>query len=458
MRVKVANLGRIKSIELDLSTNLTLLTGQNNSGKTWLSYLVIAIYQALNQLEFFKIPDEQIVTFQKSGTTKFDFFENLSERKALINKNLEKDTRELLPAIFKAPKELFNDLKLEIELNFEKIKEKLFDVEIRSRLKLGEEYMVEFTKEKRSKIISLSSVSLNNDAKRQNSSKGFFRLIYSSFFNRNIMNPIVSNISFMPAERIAINIFSKEMSLKRNQIIDELQSLALSKKGKNLQPDHLINRNVSRYPQPIADSLRIAEDLGELKKRISEFSWLADEIEKTILNGKISVSKDGDFEFKPKARGSSKIGIHLTGSVVKTFASLAFYFRHLARKNDFLIIDEPEINLHPDNQVIIARILAKIANSGFKLMISTHSEYLIKEFNYLICMKTNERAFKELANKYGYGKDMLLDSNDIKVYLLKDDGKTKFIPVDKDGFEVETIDKVINSQSEKALIIEGWLG
>ena len=457
MKIKVANLGRIKSIELDLNKNLTLLTGQNNSGKTWLSYLVIAVYEALKKIEFFKLPEDKFEDFQKTGITKFDLLKTLMDRRTFINKSLEKETKKLLPVIFKAPKELFDKVKLEIDLNFEKIQQKLYQKKVKSRLKLGEELLIEFVKETNKKTITISSIILNNNEENQFPGKDFFKIIFPSFFSQDIMGSVFNKIHFMPAERIAINIFSKEMSLKRNQIIDELQSLVINKKSKHLQPDYMLNRHASRYPQPIADALRIAEDLGELKKQKSDFSWLADEIEKTILNGKISVSKDGDFEFKPKARGSAKIGIHLTGSVVKTFASLAFYFRHLARKNDFLIIDEPEINLHPDNQVIIAKILAKIINAGFKLMISTHSEYLIKELNYLICMKSNQKAFKALSKKYGYENEMLLDSSQINVYLLKDNGKTKQISVDNSGFEVDTIDKVINSQAEKALAIDGWL-
>ena len=51
-----------------------------------------------------------------------------------------------------------------------------------------------------------------------------------------------------------------------------------------------------------------------------------------------------------------------------------------------IFIDEPELNLHPVNQRKIARILAKVANSGIKIIISTHSDYIVKEFNNLIML------------------------------------------------------------------------
>jgi predicted ATPase len=60
----------------------------------------------------------------------------------------------------------------------------------------------------------------------------------------------------------------------------------------------------------------------------------------------------------------------------------------LAQEGDFIIIDEPELNLHPDNQRKIARWLVRVVNAGFKVMITTHSDYIIREFNNLIMLQT----------------------------------------------------------------------
>jgi predicted ATPase len=44
--------------------------------------------------------------------------------------------------------------------------------------------------------------------------------------------------------------------------------------------------------------------------------------------------------------------LHFTSSTVKTLFSLVFYLQHLAKPGDYLMIDEPELSLHPDNRGI----------------------------------------------------------------------------------------------------------
>ena len=48
-----------------------------------------------------------------------------------------------------------------------------------------------------------------------------------------------------------------------------------------------------------------------------------------------------------------------------------------------LFIDEPELNLHPGNQRRIARLFARLSKLGIKVFITTHSDYIIKELEYV---------------------------------------------------------------------------
>jgi predicted ATP-dependent endonuclease of OLD family len=150
---------------------------------------------------------------------------------------------------------------------------------------------------------------------------------------------------------------------------------------------------ISRYSQPIADYIDFLNNSFELKKLNSDFKDLAIEIQKKILNGKYIVETDGIYFIPYKIHSSNtdhfnqKISLHLSSSTVKTFFSLVFYLEHLAKEGETLIIDEPELNLHPDNQRKIAIILVMIANRGIKVIVSTHSDYFIREINNLIMLK-----------------------------------------------------------------------
>ena len=65
---------------------------------------------------------------------------------------------------------------------------------------------------------------------------------------------------------------------------------------------------------------------------------------------------------------------------------IGFYLRHMAMPGDLLMIDEPELNLHPENQLRIARLFSQLVNIGIKIFVTTHSDYIIKELNTLIVL------------------------------------------------------------------------
>ena len=51
----------------------------------------------------------------------------------------------------------------------------------------------------------------------------------------------------------------------------------------------------------------------------------------------------------------------------KELAPLVFHLRYFAQPNELLIIDEPEMNLHPKAQVQVLEFLAMLVNAGLNL-------------------------------------------------------------------------------------------
>ena len=101
----------------------------------------------------------------------------------------------------------------------------------------------------------------------------------------------------------------------------------------------------------------------------------------------------------------------MSSSSVKTLSGLVVYLRHIAKKGDVLIIDEPEMNLHPDNQRRLARIFARMINNGLRLIISTHSDYIIRELNNLIML--NALFGRGLEIETGYSRIEAIDKNQV---------------------------------------------
>ncbi|MEY4767488.1 MAG: hypothetical protein RL637_127, partial [Pseudomonadota bacterium] len=128
---------------------------------------------------------------------------------------------------------------------------------------------------------------------------------------------------------------------------------------------------------------------------------------------------------------------------------LWFYLEYVAEKDDCLMIDEPELNLHPDNQRQVARLLAQLVNAGLKVIISTHSDYFVRELNTLIMLKKDFVGAKELQKKYGYQDNELLNGEkQVSAYLFEDKKVSEILLDEDEGIIAKTFDDVINKLNE----------
>ena len=149
-----------------------------------------------------------------------------------------------------------------------------------------------------------------------------------------------------------------------------------------------------------------------------------------------------------------------SSSAVRSLLIVGLYLRHVARPGDLLMIDEPELNLHPRNQRRIARLFARLVNLGIKVFMTTHSDYIVKELNTLIMLSQDKPHLKRLAKKEGYRPDELLSPEQIHVYIAEraTDAKETVgerdhilvrAPVDSElGIEARSFDNTINEMNE----------
>ena len=117
---------------------------------------------------------------------------------------------------------------------------------------------------------------------------------------------------------------------------------------------------------------RDREDLHRLGKRIED----------GILGGAVEVGglpgvAWPHFTYLPRGW---KSGLPLTSasSMVSELAPVVLYLRHVVSPDDLLIIDEPESHLHPAMQVAFTRQIATIAGAGVRVLLTTHSEWMLE--------------------------------------------------------------------------------
>ncbi len=108
-------------------------------------------------------------------------------------------------------------------------------------------------------------------------------------------------------------------------------------------------------------------------------------IEEDILGGLVEVDKTGAtgyprFTYRPNGWGEdSRLPLMNASSMISELAPVVLYLRHIVGSGDVLIIEEPESHLHPAMQVEFTRQIAKLVQSGIRVMVTTHSEWLLEE-------------------------------------------------------------------------------
>ncbi|RDU59693.1 AAA family ATPase, partial [Helicobacter sp. MIT 14-3879] len=168
------------------------------------------------------------------------------------------------------------------------------------------------------------------------------------------------------------------------------------------------------------------------------------------------------IEFAPGAKQRITKGrflVQRASSSVRSLLMLNYYILHKAQKGDILMIDEPELNLHPKNQILVARLLTLLVNAGIKVFITTHSDYIVRELSNCIMLKNlTDEQIKKFA-KQGYSKEYGLESKKVKAYLAENIGGKNTLRgvkiTQEQGIFMETFDEPIDSQNEnQGLIFE----
>jgi predicted ATPase len=153
-----------------------------------------------------------------------------------------------------------------------------------------------------------------------------------------------------------------------------------------------------------------------------------------------------------KERGRDKVAVpvYVASSSIKSLFLIDLYINSLAEKNGMLIIDEPELNLHPDNQRKMAGLLARLVNLGVKVLVTTHSDYLIRELNNRVMLNLEVENKEKIMKSAKMTNLDLLKPERIKAYSLKDDHKIHSVSVDIYGINMEVFDNLIADANELA--------
>lgn len=254
-----------------------------------------------------------------------------------------------------------------------------------------------------------------------------FNRNFDPFNTINNLNPIFNNLNikpvsiYFPAERILNSIIGSSISgLWANNV-------ALPNYFKNFAA----NYEVARKEIKAANYEKFGFDYF--------FENGEDKIQ--FKNNTISLSQ-------------SSSGIQ---SLIPLLILFDYYFlpSELKTEKSFLI-EEPELNLFPIKQKILTEyIIDKIESTDNKLILTTHSPYILSALDTLILANNTFVEHPELKNEVSniVPESKWLDYNQISVYEVRNDGKVYSLKNDEyksiDANAIDSVSDIISDEFEK---------
>lgn len=445
---QVAQLGGLNGATSPIGfAPLTLVCGPNNTGKTWVLY---ALYGFLTAPSVPRLPgiDKLAHELKQTGQASWDMQVWLKEHARHVITLIHQATKHRLPQIFNTSAGLFEHSRFDWDVQETVLVQSALERALDFRLVLGREGSdaLRMLKPAHAGLmhITLMAPQLPD-----------LSLMLADAVIRHLLGVPQryaqrSGVFLMPAERNGLHLFYRELANRRTALLHHA-----ARKEKRIDIGQLILDVVSaQYAEPIAHYIDWLNELPVArKKKRGPYHALAEEI-KSIVNGRYEVDAEGDISFTPRKmqRGEGKapprMDLHLTSSTVKSLFGLWFYLEHEAQPGDLLMIDEPELNLHPANQRKLARLLARLVNQGLRVVVSTHSDYLVREINSLIMLSQPGTVREALMKRLGYTDAETLLPDKVSAWVFKDRSIMPMPISAQEGIAAETFDEVIHQLND----------
>lgn len=166
-------------------------------------------------------------------------------------------------------------------------------------------------------------------------------------------------------------------------------------------------------------------NLMDTRNQRSPYAGIADALERDILGGRILDDQENDLGypnlFYHPGHWSAQERIPLTtaSSMITELAPIVLYLRHVVKENELLIIEEPEAHLHPAMQAELAVYLAKLVNNGLRVLLTTHSEWLLEQFSNLVRLSEISRGQqKTIEAQHPSVVGSALDANQVGAWVF----------------------------------------
>ena len=223
-----------------------------------------------------------------------------------------------------------------------------------------------------------------------------------------VLAPVLRNAYYLPADRAAV------MRTHQTVVSALIQGATTTGLRRGMDTPPTLSGVLADF---LRELIRMGSENGGGGRR-EQTLHLAAGLEQNILAGAVQVKPNEagypGFTYRPQD-WENDLPLIRSSSMVSELAPVVLYLRHQVRPGDVLIIEEPEAHLHPTMQTALARELARMVRAGIRVVMTTHSEWLLEQIGNLVRLSNlpeDRRSGLEAA-------DVALDARQVGVWLFQ---------------------------------------
>ena len=346
MKLTINNIGKLKNAEVVID-GITVITGENDTGKSTVGKVLWSVFNSFYEIKK-QVKKDKINSVFKESRGFLEIREFRQLRNKIIHSKLddELDLENLINQI---------KIKLESEKNDDEDIKKVLE-KIKKRIDLSDDEVIEeivqknFDNEFNGQINNLNLT--ENGSIKLNIRKQELKLVFNS-------NKIQIDEYF--------SLYAKAILIDNPRIVDELDL------------DFFISfNNKDSHSLYLTRLLRKYKDLTATDRVLNkEKSLQIEKILNSVVGGNFEKDEMGAYIYKNN--NGIDINIKNLSTGLKTFSMMKLLLlNNEIEENGTIILDEPEIHLHPEWQLKFAEKIDLLQKDfGMHILLTTHSPYFV---------------------------------------------------------------------------------
>lgn len=420
MKLYLENIGKISHADIEIK-GITVIAGENNTGKSTVGKVLFSVFESfhtsnkgLRDIRVRLLAQDLQVKFSEEFDGWYEIqYKQFARKLIAMNKTGEVDLRYL-------SKEINNN----ITYPFSKIN----GDEIDTSIKISDKFVKEIkdlldrycyiSDEKIYSSILQASFKSEFDSQicnlfNQKNEKSSIRLINTKdkYISIVLRNNIVEYISKTIASLVNEALYIDDPAVLDNSMIHFLFGSDFNRRivqsHKRMLMRKLLKENHQNIESAFNDVL-VNERLEKIIEKINQ-----------ICEGSLFYNESNGFSYY---ENNLNIKLHSNNlsAGLKTFAIIkTLLLNGSIKENDIIILDEPEVHLHPEWQILLAEIIV-LLHDEFKIhvLLTTHSPYFLEAIEvYAQKYHVDDKCRYYLAENVGRSSEIIdVTDNTEKIY------------------------------------------